>query len=200
MLYRVQKWERKNHCLRPPPKVAGKTTPDRRPNWMTRSIKEWRGGVEREGITCKNPKKIPSYLLSPSAAGKDKETRWKNVPKPSAELEKEREVEKMTRKCWKWKNTQGNQEKSNLSFGPMLHVAGKLRRRSPTTKPPIGLGFIRPEEKRKWRTRSEGFCTKSTKWVRGEIERNGEGKSVGDDQREEGLEFLIRIKGRGVFV
>ena len=80
MLYRVQKWERKNHCLRPPPKVAGKTTPDRRPNWMTRSIKEWRGGVEREGITCKNPKKIPSYLLPPSAAGKGTRRRQKMAP------------------------------------------------------------------------------------------------------------------------
>ena len=47
--------------------------------------------LKREGITCKNPKKIPSYLLSPSAAGKDEEARRKNIPKPSAELEEKRD-------------------------------------------------------------------------------------------------------------
>ena len=36
--------------------------------------------LKREGITCKNPKKIPSYLLSPSAAGKDEEARRKMYP------------------------------------------------------------------------------------------------------------------------
>ena len=64
-----------------------------------------------------------------------------------SKLEKIEEFRKRCYKVEKEKQHEEIQEKSDLSFGPMLHVAGKLRRRSPTTSHRLDLALTDPRRR-----------------------------------------------------
>ena len=173
-------------------------------------MKEWRGGVERKGITCKNPKKIPSYLLSPSAAGKDEEARRKMSPSRRPNWKRKGELRKLCCEVEEGRTTWESQEKSNL-----------LTHRKIWPPPPCNP----PEKEKKLKITYTRTDRPRASWFYGEgraINRNeqafwwkerpicevrkkkmvkvGGGSARLSVKKEEGVRILIRKRREGVFV